>query len=374
MAQKTRKTGIFQAILLILNILAAMALILAYVAQYVSPTAFWYLAFFGLAYPVIAMINVFFILLWILLWRKFVWLSLITLLIGWNHLTSHIQLFGGKDQCPSGTFGVLSYNIHRFAFQNKGYISQEHVDSITNYINGLEPDVICFQEYYAKSPGGGKQEIEKMMLALQCKDYYFDPYYHRGRKMEGLMIFSKYPIINKGNFYYRVKKEYAIFADIAREHDTIRVFNVHLESIRFVDEDYAYVEDITGNNSETTTSWLKGAEKIGRKLVDAFRKRSYQAEMLRAHIDSSDYPVIVCGDFNDSPDSYAYRKISGELNDAFRKSGKGFLSSTYRGRMPSYRIDYILYDDYFSSCVYRRGNLKHSDHFPVFARMMNAKK
>jgi endonuclease/exonuclease/phosphatase family metal-dependent hydrolase len=87
---------------------------------------------------------------------------------------------------------------------------------------------------------------------------------------------------------------------------------------------------------------------------------------LKEHIDACRYPLIVCGDFNDTPISYTYNTISSKLNDAFVAAGQG-ISNTYRGKLPPYRIDYILYSNEFDAVSYERHRAEYSDHFPVSA-------
>ena len=136
---------------------------------------------------------------------------------------------------------------------------------------------------------------------------------------------------------------------------------MHLQSIAFIKEDYKFIEAIQ-NNKETEN--IEPSKNIIKRLKRAFIKRSSQANLIAAHIEDCDYPVIVCGDFNDTPNSYCYKTISNKLNDAFVSSGNGF-GRTYTGIFPSFRIDYILYSNAFKSYKYKTIQKKFSDHYPV---------
>jgi endonuclease/exonuclease/phosphatase family metal-dependent hydrolase len=102
-------------------------------------------------------------------------------------------------------------------------------------------------------------------------------------------------------------------------------------------------------------------------------KRAEQAATLKASISISPYPVIVCGDFNDPPGSFTYHTVSGGLKDSFVESGKG-TANTYNGKLPSFRIDYILYSPVFKSYNFKVTNIDHSDHFPVSCDLFEADK
>jgi endonuclease/exonuclease/phosphatase family metal-dependent hydrolase len=81
-------------------------------------------------------------------------------------------------------------------------------------------------------------------------------------------------------------------------------------------------------------------------------------------IEQSPYPVIICGDFNDTPSSYTYHQLSEGLIDAFKESGNG-IGHTYGGALPSFRIDYILHDERFKSTRFNTIRSKFSDHYPI---------
>ena len=93
-------------------------------------------------------------------------------------------------------------------------------------------------------------------------------------------------------------------------------------------------------------------------------QRAYQVDMLSEHIESSNYPVIVCGDFNDTPVSYTYRKLKSGLKDAFITAGTG-LGTTYRGLVPYMRIDYIMHSGEFRAKHFQIRKVEWSDHYPV---------
>jgi len=106
----------------------------------------------------------------------------------------------------------------------------------------------------------------------------------------------------------------------------------------------------------------------------AFINRGQQADIVKKHINSSPFPVILCGDLNDTPSSYAYRKITSGLTDAFVESGRGF-AVTYAGEsFPSFRIDYIFHDEVFESRRFTRHKISYSDHYPISCTLVMTKK
>jgi endonuclease/exonuclease/phosphatase (EEP) superfamily protein YafD len=153
-------------------------------------------------------------------------------------------------------------------------------------------------------------------------------------------------------------------SDIVIGNDTIRIYNCHLQSIRLRNDYNDLLDSLIFNYNEKQLDELKD---ISIRLRQAYIQRARQVDILTAHIASSTYPVIVCGDFNDTPVSYTYKSLSKNKKDVFIESGSG-IGTTFRGNFPYVRIDYILYSPWFKSEYYHAEKVNWSDHYPVRVR------
>jgi endonuclease/exonuclease/phosphatase family metal-dependent hydrolase len=160
------------------------------------------------------------------------------------------------------------------------------------------------------------------------------------------------------------RSESLIYADIVKGDDTLRIINMHLESYRFNEKDYSDIQKI---KSQEDTG-LKATKSIVQKMREAYIRRSQQADIVGNFIRQSPYPVIVCGDFNDTPASYTYFTIKGELQDAFLQKGWG-IGRTFTGLAPTLRIDYIFVNNHFKVNSFRKIISDLSDHYPVIANL-----
>lgn len=366
MRRRHRKLSFFGWLMLTLNILSAVCLVLSYAAGYISPSSAWHIAFFGLAYPVFFLLTVFFFFYWLLFRIKLSLVSLLVLLAGWSIHRNVIQLsFNDKQVSEKGNnIRVITYNVHTFQGFEKGGQKQVRAKML-DIIAGEAPAVICFQEYYSQSKGA-QAITETVKKMTGCKNLYL----HKTRDSDydsfGLAIFSKYPIINKQSIPFSEKMigNGAVFVDILVNNDTVRVFNIHLQSINFRPEDYSYLEQLKKEADPDE----KSSRRIGSRLKRAFIKRSTQAEIVASHIKQSPYPVIVCGDFNDTPVSYTYHTIAKDLKNTFTEKGSGF-GVTYGGEFPNFQIDYILCDQAFDVTDYKIIKKNLSDHYPVVSSL-----
>jgi endonuclease/exonuclease/phosphatase (EEP) superfamily protein YafD len=157
----------------------------------------------------------------------------------------------------------------------------------------------------------------------------------------------------------------AMYNDIIVKQDTIRIFNCHLQSIRFLKGDYDFLDSIQFSMTEKNKTGIKT---ISYKLREAFKLRAHQVNHISELIEKSPHPVILCGDFNDTPVSYTYKRMKGNLRDAFRESGKG-IGNTYNGKVPHFRIDYIFHSNIFTSSGYKMRHEDYSDHFPILCKI-----
>ncbi len=371
MAGKPNKAGTKKShslagkILLAINFLAVILLLLAYLAPFVSPEHFTIIAFFGIAYPVTLLINLIFIVVWMILGKWRMAFSIIAILLGYNHLRSLFQFHIAEDkEGKQPAIKILTYNVRVFDhFNRKNNIQIRN--KIFDYLKTSGSDIYCFQEFY-DNDNGSFPVLDTLTRLLQSESHvteYFNT--HEKHNHAGIVTMTKLHIINRENLRLNQNSSYfGIFTDILAGTDTIRVFNLHLESIKFSNEDYSFYNDISKQKDKDKLR--KGSSKILSKLYDAFKKRAAQSDMAKQLISRSPYPVIVCGDFNDTPTSYSYRQISGKLKDSFMERGLG-LGKTYIGIFPSFRIDYILHDTTFICNKYNRGDVKYSDHYPVMA-------
>ncbi len=256
---------------------------------------------------------------------------------------------------------VMSYNTRMFDYYNHSGIDGAP-DEVFKFILQQNPDVVCFQEYFTSLK---KSEYTPTQIIARFRQYgyrhieYLKP--RTGNTGYGLATFSKYPITNTGAIRFEKSNNQAIYSDIDVNGTKVRVFNNHLESIGFKDGDLSVLDTLDFRMNEYQR---RGLRNISQKLTRAFAMRSNQAEALARHITNSPYPVIVCGDFNDTPVSYVYRTMRGSMKDAFREAGVGF-GGTYNGRLPSFRIDYIFYSPQFQAYNFKRFPIKYSDHFPI---------
>lgn len=351
--------------ILILNVLAALGMILSYLAPLINPAKVFLPALFGLAYPYILIVNLLFICYWLIRLKKEIFISIVVILIGWSHLNNMVPLNFKDAKIPDSSnpdqmFKALSYNVRGFDVYR--WTSDPHVkNEIFDFIQKQKPDILCFQEYYTSDQRTDTHKANSNLLpALSQSAVYYSAGKNRNRGF-GIATFSKYPIIKKSRIPFNSTSNAAMYTDILFRTDTIRVFNIHLQSIKFHEENYAFIDTASLKYSNKQMREIK---EIGSRLRTAFTMRAEQAQMIANYIKDSPYPVVVMGDFNDTPQSYAYRRIRKGIEDAFRKAGRGF-GNTYAGELPSFRIDYIMYSDPFIPYQFKRIKTDYSDHFPI---------
>jgi endonuclease/exonuclease/phosphatase family metal-dependent hydrolase len=345
-----------------------VSLLLAYVAPYANPKSFWPLAFFGLAYPFLFVTNILFLIWWIIRWKKLFWLSLVCILIGWANM-KHFFHFQENSNSKSG-IKILSYNVRLFDLYNWTHNKNTRFN-IYSLIKKESADICCFQEFF-QSDSGNYKTLDTLIELTQSTDHHVAYTLTRRKKDHwGIATFSKYPIINKGEITFKTRSNnICIFSDLKVGTDTVRVYNLHLQSISFGYADYKFIDALKENNDTLDAEDIEIASKnILRRLKRAFIKRASQSEKVLNHIASCKYSTIVCGDFNDTPFSYTYHSFSEKLQDSFMESGSG-IGNTYLGDFPSYRIDYIFHSNNFYSSRFEVFKTDLSDHYPVICHLL----
>lgn len=351
------------------NIVLVVFLLISLSASYISPAKIWFMPFFGMLLPLFILINLVFVFIWI--WRKrhFAVVSLLAIAACLPQLYKLVATNTAKSKDEANTIKkikVMSYNVRDFDLYNWSENANSK-EKIFQTIKEKNPDVICFQEFYNDTTK--EFNTIKQLQQLGYTHYFFTrELVLRNTDEWGISIFSKLPIKEHGNIMkqpfktgYGKKPFKGLYADIAIGDTLIRFVNVHLQSIYFGEKDYETIAEFR----ETQNLDEHGAKNIIIKLKKAFERRAKQADELKAFLNEQTKPIILCGDFNDLPNSYVSNVISKNMKDAFVDYSFG-IGHTYNGKIPFLRIDYVLTSPVLSIHTFEIVNNKISDHFPIY--------
>lgn len=340
------------------------ALLFSYSSPFLHPETIKIIPFFGLAYPFIFTGTILLLIFWIFAHSKWVWSIIVVILLGG---TLHFRTFsfGSETVKKSGTtLKIMSYNVQLFGlYSTISNRNQDTKNAVFDFLRTEQPEVVCFQEFYKKKK---RDFITKdSIIQILGTKYHHEKFAKQfgNRQSFGVALFSKFPIINKGDIDFEKQDKsfnYCIYADIVKNKDTFRIYNIHLQSIRFGEDEYALFSEENLTNTENKDKFLG----LLRKVLHSYPIRAKQAKKVVDHIKDSPYPVIVCGDFNDTPMSYVYNQFNAVLNDAFRESSFG-IGSTYAGKIPIGRIDYIFHSKELKATNFSIQEAALSDHYAI---------
>ena len=367
--RKKQKLGVIGTAVLYINLMVVGLLLCSYLTPWVDPKKLWPVALLGIAYVPLLAINGVFVMGWLLTRPVYALISLAAILLGWNALSAHIGFAGYASQVPqtaqardSSDLRVMTYNVHLFRGRDQAKNVPDIQDEAISLIEEVAPDIVCIQEFYTRKKG--HHDISRSFRhRLGLNHQLIHAVAKNNFESYGMAIFSKYPIVSSGrvaDFEQGVNS--IVYADINKNGRLIRVYNVHLRSFGFQKEDYDFINNPTnalGANASST-------KRIGSRMKNAFSIRSQQARSLRLHSEQAEIPVLVAGDFNDTPLSFAVNHVGRGLQNAFKEKGRG-LGVTYNGDFPNFQIDYILASADFEVRNYEIVKRKLSDHYPVWS-------
>ena len=327
----------------------------------IDPSTMVLPAFLGLAYPFILLLNIIFIFIWLIIDKKYALISILAILIGYQPFSNFFQInTTGKHK---DSIKLMNYNVRLFDLYNWSK-NKTTRNKIFDLLKKEDADIYCFQEFYQVDQEGFFTTRDTMITFLRANNFC-EAYTHklRGDQYFGVATFTSYPILNSGIIRFDNDiNNVCLYTDLKIDKDTVRVYNLHIASIRFSYADYKFVE--TTEVPEDKKEIKKGLTNIYQRLANAFVKRSSQSKKVLDHIETSPYPVIVSGDFNDTPISWCYDRFTDKLIDSFKEAGNG-IGNTYIGSMPSYRIDFIFHSDEFEVSNYKTLPESYSDHHAV---------
>jgi endonuclease/exonuclease/phosphatase family metal-dependent hydrolase len=302
-------------------------------------------------------LNLVFVLIWA---AKRKWLALISvaaILLGIGYIHNFIR-FSNHGAEEHHDLKLMSYNIRLFNIYEES--EKNSHKRMLNLLKKENPGILCLQEYFVKgSPAYGEESLRaglggKLYTHLKLIKSGSNSYY-------GIATATRYPIINRGDIVHPGSSSLTIFTDIVAGADTFRIYNNHLQSFRLKRVEGTLLSEISGEVQSGSVVEIKS---IFRSLTRGFASRAVQVSRVRKHIETSPYPVIVAGDFNDTPVSYTYRKMKRGLKDAFVEAGYG-AGFTYTGKYPPNRIDYVLYTDELECIDFDIVKVRYSDHYPI---------
>lgn len=344
-----KKLSWFNKVIFSFNIVITVLTFVAYILPFLAPKMFPLLSVLTLILPLFLIMNALFFMYWLLQLKRQVILSGLVLLLGITFINKFYKFSSHDTEKEEKDFTVMSYNVRLFNLFD--WLPQDNVGgTILSFVNEQNPDILCIQEFSEKAK-------------IDFRIYKYKAIFMEGKQIKtGQAIFSKYPIFNSGDFKIPAAGNNIVYADIKKGKDTLRVYNIHLQSIKISPD----INEISENVDVINKS---KSQQLFARIREAFKKQQQQAEILVKHRSKCNYPVIICGDMNNSPFSYLYRNIKSDLNDCFEEAGSGF-GQTYKFKYYPARIDYI-----FASKKMKVKNFKtftkfeNSDHFPVMTRL-----
>ncbi|MCI1188250.1 endonuclease/exonuclease/phosphatase family protein [Hymenobacter sp. DH14] len=369
-----------------LTLLTLAWLLLAIACQQIPARAFWPALFGALTTPLALLLTALLALYWLRRNWRVALLPLLALGLTWPHVQRGLslhpsQLVADYEQAvrtnqgahptflpgagTAGAVSLLSANVRIFNVYSE--LREPGDASSKNFIRWLASspaDVLCLQEYY-NEPGGSAEngQVFRSEAALgrgSGRHAFVSPSLTNRVGAEfGLAIFSRYPIVRRGTIPFgKLTQNHAMWADLARAHDTIRVFNVHFQSMSMAESDIA-----------TATESRAGLRQKAPNLLRRFRNgavaRGNQVDTVLARVRRSPYPVLLAGDFNDLPYSYTYDQLADHLQNAWATAGLG-IGATYHGQLPFLRIDQQFASKQWQVLGCRvHQEIKWSDHYPI---------
>ncbi len=356
--------------LVVCNAAIAFFMLVGCYGSFLNQKTFWFTGLFTLATLYFLLLLVGFLIFWLFVKPRLIFISLLTIAICWGPLRQAIRFRVRNDFSVTknpAALRVMSWNVSHFdILEHKTHPEKKW--EMVDLVSGIHPDVACFQEMVASdSAPKAINKLTDFLSKFEMDQYHYsyNPKLDFDSKHRfGIIIFSKYPIINKQTVGYSPYDYNSIFqyVDIVKEKDTFRVFNIHLQSLKFTQDNRKYIDDPSLEGEAD----IEKSRSVLAKFRIGFSKRVTQSNRIREEIEKSPYPVVVCGDFNDVPNSYAYRTIGKDLQNAFTEKGAG-IGSTFDGISATLRIDNIFADEKFTVLQFGRIKKKLSDHFPIIA-------
>lgn len=328
--------GRFNKLVFLFNWLAAFLLLLACINRFLFWGVFSFLSFPSLLLPHLVFANSIFLVYWALKGKKQILLSIVILLFGYLTQDSFVRIFDVNHVPDKEDIKVLTFNVHGFS-GIEGMKNPISKDKIIDFISQQNADIICLQEFDSRMKG-------------KFKSYPFRFITYNYSDKSPQTIFSKFPIINKGSLDFPNSANDAIYADVLIGEDTLRVYNVHLQSFQVRPRSFK----------------REAPDRLFNRLNKSFQKQQQQANLVNEHAKKVRYKKIICGDFNNTQFSSVYNTIKGEMNDSFEEKGYGF-GNTYLFKFLPFRIDFILADPELEIKSHQNFNVRLSDHTPVMA-------
>lgn len=345
-----KRLGCLGSLIFYANSLVAFLLLLSFVLPYLPPSKFPTLSVLSLAVSPLILLNIVFMLYWIIRMRRQFLLSLIVLLLASLNFAKFIKFDSSKSVASnSESIRVASYNVRLFNQYEPKETRENGPKEFDAFLQEVEPDVLFIQEFYNN----------KDVLFRDLPYKYID--YNDSKNIFGHAIYSKYPIVDRGSFSFEGSSNNVLWVDLKIDNDTLRAYNVHLQSMR-ITASVAYLQET-------------GTEVIKNKISDAFIKQEKQLAKLLEHMAESPYKKqIVAGDFNNTSFSYTYKKLKGNMKDAFLEKGSGIGSTFIFDGFPL-RIDYILVSPGIKVTHFKTAEETFSDHYSIWADIkLEAKK
>lgn len=349
-------------LILAANVLFTALLLLAAYSPYIDPELHPVQSCFGLTFPIFALVNGGFLLFWLIIQRyKLALVPLAGFVLCFSQLHTYCPVNWRTDHLPDSCFKVLSYNIMGF----DGTAKTDGRNPILDYLKESDADILCLQEY-ATSTSKNYLTQKDVEQALKAYPYHRIHTVGDGKGSTNKMAcYSRYPILSAQPLNYKSSYNGSVIYEIKMGKDTLTLINNHLESNKLTKEDKVVYESMLKDPQKEKVK--SGLRLLIRKLAEASAIRAPQADSIARAITRSKHPyIVVCGDFNDTPISYAHRMIGQDLTDAFTQSGRG-LGISYNQNKFYFRIDNILLSRNLQSynCTVDR-SIKESDHYPIW--------
>ncbi len=321
-----------------ITIFSAVLLLFCCIGPFIPVEIAPFLTILGLGVPIIILVNLFLLLSSFFLRKKVAWLTLGALILAILSFGSFYR-FNNKETPVSGnTFSAMSFNVRNF----NSYFWIENAEvagDIIQLILDEDPDILCLQEF-------SRYFLDELDMFPY---HYANPY---SEDKSDQVIFSKYPILDAGSLDFSQSRNNTIFADLLINGDTLRVYNIHLQSFHMT--------------PSRKFLYRLGTGKIYSRIAHTFIKQEKQVQLLRHHMSSTTNKKLLCGDLNNTQFSRTYHLLKGKMKDSFMEKGSG-LGTTFMLRSLPLRIDAILADPSLEILSHKNFNKRLSDHYPLKA-------